>query len=103
MEVALKGETINYKMLWDTLAETLECPAPEGLWRRRTGTLMYRVSQLNKLNEEPLLSALVVLKETGEVSDGYKGGVEARYGYMPSDIELHAEAERLKIARWLGV
>lgn len=101
LDVAEAGETINYKALWDKLLATSYCEAPEGLWRRRTGTLCYRISTLNRLNEEPLLTALVVLKETGEVSGGYEDGVNERYGYIPSDFYAHARVERRKIARWV--
>lgn len=103
IEVAIKGETINYQKLWNELLTRDAGPAPRGLWRRRTSSLLYRVAKLNRLNEEPMLSALVILKETGEVSEGYEDGVQARYGYTPYSIAHHARTERLKIARWLGV
>lgn len=102
IECAKNGELINYKKLWDALAETLECPAPEGLWRKRTSALLYRVAELNRANEEPLLTSLAVLKATNEVSDGYESGVFARYGYMTEDIYLHAEAEQAKCFNWMA-
>ena len=102
-EVALDGKVISYKEMWDALLARDVGPAPRGLWRSRTGPLLYRVAQLNRLNEEPLLTALVVQKATGEVSGGYEGGVQARYGYAPHSITQHARMERFKIARWLGV
>lgn len=102
-EVALDGKVISYKEMWESLLARNVGPAPRGLWRSRTGTLLYRVAQLNRLNEEPLLTSLVVQKITGEVSGGYEDGVQARYGYTPSNVTSHARMERFKIARWLGV
>lgn len=102
-EVALDGKVISYKEMWDELLARNVGPAPRGLWRSRTGPLLYRVAELNRLNEEPLLTALVVQKATGEVSGGYEDGVHARYGYAPHSITQHARMERFKIARWLGV
>ena len=101
LDVAERGEVINYKLLWDTLEAGGQAPTPRGLYRNRTGSLLFRVSHLNKLNEEPLLTALVVLKETGEVSEGYEDGAQVRYGYRPSNIAAHARVERRKIARWV--
>lgn len=101
-EVALAGEVISYRDMWDELLARNVGPAPRGLWRSRTGTLLYRVAELNRLNEEPLLTALVVQKVTSEVSEGYEDGVQARYGYTPSNITSHARMERMKIALWLG-
>ena len=102
-EVALDGKVISYREMWESLLARDVGPAPRGLWRSQTGPLLYRVAQLNRLNEEPLLTALVIQKKTGEVSCGYEGGVQARYGYTPSSIASHARMERFKIARWLGV
>lgn len=102
IEYAKNGELVNYKKLWDELEETLECPAPEGLWRKRTSALLYRVAELNRINEEPLLTSLVILKTTNEVSDGYDDGVFARYGYMTDDFYLHAEAEQAKCFNWMA-
>lgn len=101
-EVALKGEVISYREMWESLLARNVGPAPRGLWRSRTGTLLYRVAQLNRLNDEPLLTALVVQKITGEVSGGYEDGVAARYGYSPTNIVSHARMERIKIALWAG-
>ena len=102
-EVALEGKVITYKEMWDELLARDVGPAPQGLWRRRIGTLLCRVAQLNRINDEPLLAALAVRKSTGEVSGGYEDGVQARYGYTPHSITHHARMERFKIARWLGV
>ena len=102
-EVALEGKVITYKEMWDALLARDVGPAPQGLWRRRIGTLLCRVAQLNRINDEPLLAALAVRKSTGEVSGGYEDGVQARYGYTPHSITHHARMERFKIARWLGV
>lgn len=102
IKVALKAETISYSELWDKLLASDAGPAPKGLWRYRVGTLLYRVAKLNGKNHEPLLTALVVQKLTGEVSEGYEDGVAACYGYSPANITSHARSERIKIALWAG-
>ena len=101
MDVARDGTTITYRELWDRIeAATTETPA--GLWRHHIGTILGTVAELNRHNEEPLMVALVVLKDTGEVSDGYGYGVNARYGYTPADQAAHATAERIKLYNWLA-
>ena len=101
MDVARHGTTITYKELWDNIqATTAETPA--GLWRRHIGTILGTVAELNRHNEEPLMVALVVLKDTGEVSEGYGYGVNARYGYVPANQVAHAAAERIKLYNWMA-
>lgn len=102
IKVALRSETISYSELWNKLLASDAGPAPKGLWRYRVGTLLYRVAKLNGKNHEPLLTALVVQKITGEVSEGYEDGVAACYGYSPTNITSHARSERIKIALWAG-
>ena len=50
---------------------------------------------------EPLLSALCV-KADGTVGDAYGAAVADTYGEPPSDLEMHAAAERLKCYEFFG-
>lgn len=102
IQVALEQSLITYKDLWDELNETIDAPPLAGLWRRHIGVLLHRVATLNKHNEEPLLTALVVTKMEGRVSDGYAEGVRERYGYLTADPVLHAVTELLKISNWVA-
>lgn len=101
MDVARHGTTITYKELWDRI-EATTADTPAGLWRHHIGTILGTVAELNRHNEEPLMVALVVLKDTGEVSDGYGYGVNARYSYIPADQAAHATAERIKLYNWMA-
>ena len=102
IDVARHGTTITYQELWNRIAATTTADTPPGLWRRHIGNILGTVAELNRHNEEPLMVALVVLKDTGEVSDGYGYGVNARYGYTPADQAAHATAERIKLYNWLA-
>lgn len=102
LDVARRGETITYRELWSRVEATAIADAPPGLWRRNIGPILGAVAELNRRNEEPLMVALVVLKTTGEVSEGYDHGVNVRYGYVPADASAHATAERIKIYNWLA-
>jgi hypothetical protein len=44
----------------------------------------------------PLLTALVVNKDTEEVSPGYAAAVRDVYDDVPDDVEMHAAIEREK-------
>lgn len=101
MDVARHGTTITYQELWDRI-EATTTETPSGLWRSHIGTILGTVAELNRLNEEPLMVALVVLKTTGEVSGGYDYGVNARYGYIPANQVAHAAAERIKLYNWMA-
>ena len=101
MDVAREGTTITYQELWERIAATTT-ETPPGLWRSHIGTILGTVAELNRLNEEPLMVALVVLKTTGEVSGGYDYGVNARYGYIPANQSAHAAAERIKLYNWMA-
>lgn len=101
MDVAREGATITYQELWERIAATTT-ETPSGLWRSHIGTILGTVAELNRLNEEPLMVALVVLKTTGEVSGGYDYGVNARYGYIPANQSAHAAAERIKLYNWMA-
>ena len=101
MQVALDQSLITYKELWDELNEALDVP-PAGLWRRNIGIMLHRVATLNKHNEEPLLTALVVTKIEGRVSDKYAEAILERYGYLSSDPALHAVTELVKISNWVA-
>lgn len=101
MDVARHGTTITYQELWNRI-EATTTETPSGLWRSHIGTILGTVAELNRLNEEPLMVALVVLKTTGEVSGGYDYGVNARYGYIPANQEAHAAAERIKLYNWMA-
>lgn len=102
MDTARRGTTITYKQLWNRIEETTTADAPAGLWRNHIGTILGIVAKLNLHNEEPLMTALVVLKQTGEVSEGYDYAVKVRYGYTPSDQDAHAAAERIKLYNWMA-
>ena len=102
IQVALDQSLITYKELWDELNEALDVPPPAGLWRRHIGVLLHHVATLNKHNEEPLLTALVVTKVEGQVSNRYAEAVLERYGYLTSDPLLHAATELVKIANWVA-
>ena len=102
IQVALDQSLITYKELWDELNVALDVPPPAGLWRRHIGVILHHVATLNKHNEEPLLTALVVTKSEGRVSDGYAEGVRERYGYLTSDPVLHAVTELAKINNWVA-
>lgn len=101
IQVALDQSLITYKELWDELNEALDVP-PAGLWRRNIGIILHRVATLNKHNEEPLLTALVVTKVEGRVSNRYAEAVLERYGYLSSEPLLHAATELVKIANWVA-
>ena len=102
MDVAHHGTTITYKELWNRIESTTTADSPSGLWRSHIGTILGTVAELNRHNEEPLMVSLVVLKTTGEVSEGYDYGVKARYGYIPADQAAHATAERIKLYNWMA-
>lgn len=102
MDTARRGATITYHELWNRIEATTSADAPPGLWRRNIGPILGTVAELNRRNEEPLMVALVVLKTTGEVSEGYDVGVETRYGYTPADTAAHATAERIKLYNWMA-
>lgn len=102
IQVALEQSLITYKDLWDVMNETIDAPPLAGLWRRHIGVLLHHVATLNKHNEEPLLTALVVTKSEGRVSDGYAEGVRERYGYLTADPVLHAATELVKINNWVA-
>ena len=102
MDVARRGATITYRDLWNRIEATTTADTPPGLWRRNIGPILGIVADLNRRNEEPLMVALVVLKTTGEVAEGYDAGVAARYGYTPADTAAHATAERIKLYNWMG-
>ena len=102
METARRGTTITYRELWNRIEDTTPTDAPSGLWRRNIGSLLGAVAELNLRNEEPLMVALVVLKTTGEVAEGYDHGVNVRYGYVPADTSAHATAERIKLYNWMA-
>ena len=101
MDVARHSTTITYKELWNRI-EATTADTPSGLWRSHIGTILGTVAELNHRNEEPLMVALVVLKTTGEVSEGYDYGVNVRYGYIPADQAAHASAERIKLYNWMA-
>ena len=101
IDVAREGTTITYQELWNRIAATT-ADTPPGLWRRHIGNILGTVAELNRRNEEPLMVALVVLKSTGEVSDGYDYGVNARYDYTPANRAAHAIAERMKLYNWMA-
>ena len=101
IDVARHGTTITYQELWDRIAATTT-DTPPGLWRHHIGNILGTVAELNRRNEEPLMVALVVLKSTGEVSDGYDYGVNARYDYIPANRAAHATAERKKLYNWMA-
>ena len=101
MDVAREGTTITYQELWDNIQATTT-ETPSGLWRSHIGTILGTVAELNRLNEEPLMVALVVLKSTGEVSGGYDYGANVRYGYIPANQVAHATAERIKLYNWMA-
>lgn len=102
MDTARHGTTITYRELWNRIEATTTADTPPGLWRHHIGTILGTVAELNRRNEEPLMVALVVLKTTGEVSEGYDHGVNARYGYIPADQAAHATAERIKLYNWMA-
>lgn len=102
MDVARRGTTITYRELWNRIEATTTADTPTGLWRRNIGPILGIVAELNRRNEEPLMVALVVLKTTGEVAEGYDVGVETRYGYIPADTSAHATAERIKLYNWMA-
>lgn len=102
MDVARQGTIITYRDLWNRIEATTTAETPPGLWRHHIGILLANVADLNRRNEEPLMGALVVLKTTGEVSEGYDQGVSIRYGYMPADVTAHATAERIKLYNWMA-
>lgn len=102
MDTARHGTTITYQELWNRIEATTTADTPSGLWRNRIGAILGTVAELNRHNEEPLMVALVVLKDTGEVSKGYEHGVNARYGYIPADQAAHAAAERIKLYNWMA-
>lgn len=101
MDVARHGTTITYQELWDNIQATT-ADTPAGLWRSHIGTILGTVAELNRHNEEPLMVSLVVLKATGEVSEGYGYGVNVRYGYTPANQAAHATAERIKLYNWMA-
>ena len=102
MDVARHGTTITYRELWNRIEATTTAETPPGLWRHHVGPILGTVAKLNQRNEEPLMVALVVLKTTGEVSEGYDHGVNVRYGYIPADPTAHATAERIKLYNWMA-
>lgn len=102
MDTARRRTTITYKELWSRIEETTTADTPSGLWRNHIGPILGIVAQLNLHNEEPLMTALVVLKQTGEVSEGYDYAVKVRYGYTPADQDAHAAAERIKLYNWMA-
>lgn len=102
IDVAREGTTITYQELWDRIAATTTADTPPGLWRRHIGNILGTVAELNRRNEEPLMVALVVLKSSGEVSDGYDYGANARYDYTPANRAAHATAERKKLYNWMA-
>lgn len=101
MDVARRGTTITYQELWERIAATTT-ETPSGLWRSHIGNILGTVAELNRLNEEPLMVALVVLKSTGEVSGGYDYGAKVRYDYTPANRAAHAAAERIKLYNWMA-
>lgn len=67
------------------------------MWRRWIALVLGEVAELNKLNDEPLLTSLVIRTDTKEVSpEGYLYAVHVRYGYSPLYPALHAKDERGK-------
>lgn len=102
MDIARQGTIITYRELWNRIESTTTADTPPGLWRNHIGTILGIVADLNRRNEEPLMGALVVLKTTGEVSEGYDHGVNVRYGYIPADLTAHATAERMKLYNWMA-
>lgn len=102
MDIARRGTVITYRELWNRIEATTTADTPPGLWRRHIGPILAIVADLNRRNEEPLMVALVVLKTTGEVSEGYDHGVNVRYGYIPADLAAHATAERIKLYNWMA-
>ena len=102
MDIARHGTTITYRELWNRIESTTTADTPPGLWRHHIGPILGIVGDLNRRNEEPFMGALVVLKTTGEVSEGYGPGVATRYGYTPADVTAHATAERVKLYNWMA-
>ena len=102
MDIARHGTIITYRELWNRIESTTTADTPPGLWRHHIGPILAIVADLNRRNEEPLMGALVVLKTTGEVSEGYDHGVNVRYGYIPADLTAHATAERVKLYNWMA-
>jgi len=77
----------------------IEQPAAIRLWM---GPVLDLVSRECMGNNEPLLPALCVTSDRGEVSFGYGESVAEAYGETPENLEAHAASERLKCYRAFG-
>ncbi len=63
------------------------------------GDVLWCVAQTQASPDEPMLTSLVV-DRNGNVGPGYADAVRARYGVVPDDPEIHADAERLACYRF---
>ena len=106
-EKAALGETITYGALYDRL-RAVNFPS----WpSRKNGhswmntylsPILSDIGGLCRINEEPLLSALVRNQDTGQVGFGYPTSVLRRYDYTPERFILHAQVETGKCFRHFG-
>jgi len=88
-------KTIAYGELAE-IVET-ESGVPKGATTRQwLSDVLDLVCRECQFRNEPLLTALCVSKDTGEVGPGYAAAVEAMYGEVPADLEVHASEERFK-------
>lgn len=65
------------------------------------GDVLWGVAQTQGSTGEPMITSLVV-DRNGNVGPGYADAVRSRYGFVPADPEVHADAERLACYRFFG-
>lgn len=103
---ASEQQTVTYGELYDHLRE-VHFPS----WPARAGyhwmsayiaPILSEVASLNRIHDEPILTALVRGADTGHVSTGYQTAVMNRYGYTVERFTLHAQVETGKCFRVFG-
>jgi len=102
IEQAARRELISYSALDAAVSVRMgELQRPN--WRYTIADRLMEVVRLNKAHGEPLLTSLVVNKNTSEVSTGYPKAVLERYGYetlLP--YTMHAMHEQQACFRYFA-
>lgn len=103
VQCAERGDTITYSALYDYLLVHMGKTSGPLMWRNWISLVLFDVAQLNRINEEPLLTSMVVFSISRDVSpEGYGHAVLVRYGDSPALPLMHAQIERTKAYRFFA-